>query len=105
LGDKARSNRLLPDDVAGGTFTVTNAGMYGATASTPIIAQPQAAILGVHAIVKRPWVVDDEIVIRHVSTFGVSFDHRLIDGHTAVGFLHLIQEYLADTNKLLLHLR
>jgi len=105
LGEKARTNRLMPDDVAGGTFTVTNAGMFGATASTPIIPQPQVAILGVHAISKRPWVVNDQIVIREISTFGLSFDHRLNDGHTAVQFLHRIHEYLADTNRLLLHLR
>lgn len=105
LGTKARTNRLVPTDVEGGTFTVTNAGMFGATASTPIINQPQVAILGVHAIVKKPWVVDGEIKIRDISTFGMSFDHRLIDGHTAVQFLHRVHEYIADTKKLLLQLR
>jgi 2-oxoglutarate dehydrogenase complex dihydrolipoamide succinyltransferase (E2) component len=103
LGEKARKSQLVPDDVSGGTFSVTNAGMFGATASTPIIAQPQVAILGVHAIVKRPWVVNDEIVIREISSFGLSFDHRLIDGHTAVKFLHRIHELLADPNQPLLH--
>jgi 2-oxoglutarate dehydrogenase E2 component (dihydrolipoamide succinyltransferase) len=105
LGEKARSSRLLPDDVAGGTFSITNAGMFGATASTPIINQPQVAILGVHAITKRPWVVDGEIVVRDIGTFGLSFDHRLIDGHVAVQFLHRVHEYLSDPNRLLLHLR
>ncbi len=105
LGNKARTNKLLPDDVAGGTFSLTNAGMFGATSSTPIINQPQVAILGIHAIVKKPWVVNDEIVIRNISSFGLSFDHRLIDGHTAVQFLHRVHEYLADTRKLLLQLR
>jgi len=105
LGDKARTNRLTPDDVSDGTFTLTNAGMFGATASTPIIAQPQVAILGVHNITKRPWVVDDEIVVRNISSFGLSFDHRLIDGHTAVQWLHLVHEYLADSSRLLLQLR
>ena len=105
IGDKARANRLKPDDVAGGTFSLTNAGMFGATASTPIISQPQVAILGIHAIVKRPWVVNDEIVIRHISSFGMSFDHRLIDGHTAVQFLHRVHEFLAEPSKLLLQLR
>ncbi|RME25596.1 MAG: dihydrolipoyllysine-residue succinyltransferase, partial [Candidatus Zixiibacteriota bacterium] len=105
ISDKARENRLTPDDVADGTFTVTNAGMFGATASTPIIAQPQVAILGVHAVVKRPWVVNDEIVIREISSFGMSFDHRLIDGHTAVQFLHRVHEYLADIKRLALMLR
>lgn len=105
LGEKARRNRLVPDDVSGGTFSVTNAGMFGATASTPIINQPQVAILGVHAIVKKPWVVNNQIVIRDISSFGMSFDHRLIDGHTAVQFLHRVHEYLADPKKLVLHLR
>ncbi len=105
IGRKARENKLTPDDVSGGTFSVTNAGMFGATASTPIINQPQVAILGVHAIVRRPWVVDGEIAIRHISTFGMSFDHRLIDGHVAVQFLHRVHEYLADPRGLVLHLR
>lgn len=105
LGEKARTNRLIPDDVSGGTFSITNAGMFGATASTPIINQPQVAILGVHAIVKRPWVVNGEITIRDISSFGLSFDHRLIDGHTAVQFLHRIHEFLAEPKKLVLHLR
>lgn len=105
LGEKARTNRLMPDDVSGGTFTLTNAGMFGATASTPIISQPQVAILGIHAITKRPWVVNGEIVVRDISSFGMSFDHRLIDGHTAVQFLHRVHEYLADTRRLLLNLR
>jgi pyruvate/2-oxoglutarate dehydrogenase complex dihydrolipoamide acyltransferase (E2) component len=105
LGEKAKNNRLLPEDVSGGTFTVTNAGMFGATSSTPIINQPQVAILGVHAIVKRPWVVNNEIVIRDISSFGLSFDHRLIDGHTAVQFLHRVHEYLAHPTQLLLQLR
>jgi len=105
LGDRAKRGKLSPDDVADGTFSITNAGMFGATASTPIISQPQVAILGVHAIVKKPWVVDDEIVIRHISSFGMSFDHRLLDGHTSVQFLHRVHEYLADPRRLLMNLR
>lgn len=105
LGQKAHAGQLAPDDVTGGTFTLTNAGMFGATASTPIISQPQVAILGIHAITKRPWVVNDEIVIRHISSFGLSFDHRLIDGHIAVQFLHRIHEILASPAKMLLGLR
>ncbi len=105
LGEKSRTNRLLPDDVSGGTFSLTNAGMFGAGASTPIINQPQSAILGIHAISKRPWVINDEIVIRHISTFALSFDHRLIDGHEAVQFLHRVHEFLSDLKKLMLYLR
>jgi pyruvate/2-oxoglutarate dehydrogenase complex dihydrolipoamide acyltransferase (E2) component len=105
LGEKARTNRLKPDDVSGGTFSLTNAGMFGATSSTPIINQPQVAILGIHAVVPKPWVVDGQIVIRNISSFGLSFDHRLIDGHEAVQFLHRVHEYLSDLNKMTLHLR
>lgn len=105
LGEKARTNKLVPDEISGGTFSLTNAGMFGATASTPIINQPQVAILGIHAIVKKPWVVNNEIKIRDISTFVVSFDHRLIDGHVAVQFLHRIHEYLSDSNRFLLQLR
>ena len=79
--------------------------MFGATASTPIINQPQVAILGVHNIAEKPVVRDGEIVIRHMSTFGLSFDHRLIDGHTAVHFLHRMIGYLENPTSLLLRLR
>lgn len=105
IGERARRNQLSPDDVSGGTFSLTNAGMFGAMGSTPIINQPQVAILGIHAIVKKPWVVDDEIKIRHISNFGLSFDHRLIDGHTAVQFLHRVAGFLQDPASMVLHLR
>ncbi|MBD3403220.1 hypothetical protein GF420_10025 [candidate division GN15 bacterium] len=105
IGEKARTNKLTPEDVSDGTFSLTNAGMFGATGSTPIISQPQVAILGIHQIVKRPWVVDGEITIRDISNFGMSFDHRLIDGHTAVQFLHRVHEYLADARRLMMNLR
>ena len=105
IGEKARKNQLTPDDVSGGTFSITNAGMFGSSFSTPIINQPQVAILGIHNIMKKPWVINNEITIRNISTFGLSFDHRLIDGHTAVKFLHRVHEYLADTRKLLMQLR
>ena len=105
LGEKARKDQLKLDDVQGGTFTLTNAGMFGATASTPVINQPQVAILGIHNISEKPVVRDGQIVIRHMSTFGMSFDHRLIDGHTAVQFLHRVIEYLEEPTRLLLRLR
>ena len=89
-GNRARLDQLRLDEVQGGTFTLTNAGMFGATASTPIINQPQVAILGIHIISEKPVVRDGQIVIRHMSTLGLSFDHRLIDGHTAVHFLHMV---------------
>jgi 2-oxoglutarate dehydrogenase complex dihydrolipoamide succinyltransferase (E2) component len=94
LGDRARSERLTPADIEDGTFSITNAGVYGALNSTPIISQPQVAILGVHAIQKRPVVRDGQIVIRDMMNLGMSFDHRLIDGHYAVQFLRRLITYL-----------
>jgi len=104
-GNRARLDQLKLDEVQGGTFTLTNAGMFGAAASTPIINQPQVAILGVHNIAEKPVVRGGEIVIRHMSTFCLSFDHRLIDGHTAVLFLHRLIRYLEHPTGLLLGLR
>lgn len=94
LGDRARTDRLTPADIEDGTFSITNAGVYGALNSTPIISQPQVAILGVHAIQKRPVVRDGQIVIRDIMNLGMSFDHRLIDGHYAVQFLRRLIIYL-----------
>jgi 2-oxoglutarate dehydrogenase complex dihydrolipoamide succinyltransferase (E2) component len=102
LGARARQEKLLPDEIAGSTFTLTNAGMYGALASTPIINQPEVAIMGVHKIQKRPVVRDDQIVIRDMMYLTLSFDHRLIDGHTAVQFLRKVCERLEDPYELLL---
>jgi 2-oxoglutarate dehydrogenase E2 component (dihydrolipoamide succinyltransferase) len=94
VSDRAHANRLTPDDLQGGTFSVTNAGLFGATASTPIINYPEVAILGVHKISPRPAVVDNAIVIRPMTTLAVTFDHRWIDGHTAVQFLSRVKEIL-----------
>ena len=94
LGDKAREDKLTLDDIQGSTFTLTNAGMYGALASTPIINYPEVAILGIHMIQKRPVVIDNQIVIRDMMTACLSFDHRLIDGHYAVQFLHRIKYFI-----------
>jgi 2-oxoglutarate dehydrogenase complex dihydrolipoamide succinyltransferase (E2) component len=96
LGDRARAERLYPVDIEDGTFSITNAGGYGALNSTPIINQPQVAILGVHAIQKRPVVRDGQIVIRDMMNFGLSFDHRLIDGHYAVQFLRRLITFIED---------
>jgi 2-oxoglutarate dehydrogenase complex dihydrolipoamide succinyltransferase (E2) component len=102
LGDRARSERLMPADIEDGTFSLTNAGGYGALNSTPIISQPQVAILGIHAIQKRPVVRDNQIVIRDMMNFGLSFDHRLIDGHYAVQFLRKLIGYIEEPELLLL---
>jgi len=102
LADKANSDTLGMDEITGGTFSITNAGGMGALASTPIIAKPQVAILGVHKIVEKPVVRDGEIVIRPILNFGLSFDHRVIDGGYAVQFLRLMIEYLEEPDRWLL---
>jgi 2-oxoglutarate dehydrogenase E2 component (dihydrolipoamide succinyltransferase) len=99
IAAKARDKRLLPDDVQGGTFTITNPGGYGTFHGTPIISQPQAAILGTYAVVKRPWVVQDElgadvIAIRPMMNLTLTYDHRLVDGALAGRFLRDIREKL-----------
>jgi 2-oxoglutarate dehydrogenase dihydrolipoamide succinyltransferase (E2 component) len=99
LAARARDKKLLPDDVQGGTFTITNPGGYGTFHGTPVISQPQAAILGTYAVVKRPWVVQDEqgadvIAIRPIMNLTLTYDHRLVDGALAGRFLHDLREKL-----------
>jgi pyruvate dehydrogenase E2 component (dihydrolipoamide acetyltransferase) len=96
---RAREKQLLPDDVQGGTFTITNPGGYGTFHGTPVISQPQAAILGTYAVVKRPWVLQDEegqdaIAIRSIMNLTLTYDHRLVDGALAGRFLHDLRERL-----------
>jgi pyruvate dehydrogenase E2 component (dihydrolipoamide acetyltransferase) len=99
IAERARSKQLLPDDVQGGTFTITNPGGYGTFHGTPVISQPQAAILGTYAVVKRPWVVEDEdgqdaIAIRSMMNLTLTYDHRLVDGALAGRFLRDLRERL-----------
>ncbi|HEV8140994.1 MAG TPA: dihydrolipoamide acetyltransferase family protein, partial [Pyrinomonadaceae bacterium] len=99
LADRARTKQLKPDEVAGGTFTITNPGVFGGLFGTPIINQPQVAILGVGKIEKRAKVLttpdgEDYIAIRHMAYFALSFDHRIIDGADAERFLAYIKEHL-----------
>jgi 2-oxoglutarate dehydrogenase E2 component (dihydrolipoamide succinyltransferase) len=99
IAQRARNKQLLPDDVQGGTFTITNPGGYGTFHGTPVISQPQAAILGTYALVKRPWVVQDElgedvIAIRPIMNITLTYDHRLIDGALAGRFLRDLREKL-----------
>ncbi len=104
LAKRAREKKLLPDELTGGTFTITNGGVFGSLLSTPIPAYPQSAIFGMHAIRKRPVVIDDEIVIRPMMYVALTYDHRVIDGREAIGFLLHIKEYIEDPDKLLLEL-
>ncbi len=101
---KARDGQISLDDMAGGTFTITNGGTFGSMLSTPIVNFPQSAILGMHNIVKRPMVVGDEIKIRPMMYLAVSYDHRIIDGSDAVRFLVAIKERLEDPSRLLIGL-
>ncbi len=104
LATRAREKKLLPDELTGGTFTITNGGIFGSLLSTPIPAYPQTAILGMHAIKKRPVVVDDQITIRPMMYVALTYDHRVIDGKEAVGFLARIKDFIEEPDKLLLEL-
>lgn len=101
---RAQDKRLLPDELAGGTFTITNGGVFGSLLSTPIPAYPQTAILGMHAIKKRPVVVDDQIAVRPMMYVALSYDHRVIDGREAIGFLARVKDYIEEPDRLLLEL-
>ncbi len=104
LATKAREGKLSMDDMQGGSFSITNGGVYGSLLSTPIINPPQTAILGMHNIQKRPIVVKDEIKIRPMMYIALSYDHRIIDGKDAVGFLVKIKHLLENPERLLLNL-
>jgi 2-oxoglutarate dehydrogenase E2 component (dihydrolipoamide succinyltransferase) len=100
LADRARKNKLKPDEISGGTFTLTNFGSYDNLSGTPIINQPQVAILGTGAVRKKPAVLEtpdgDVIAIRHIMILSLSYDHRVIDGALAGKFLHKVKEILEN---------
>ena len=102
LAALARDGKLLPDHLTGGTFTISNGGVYGSLMSTPILTPPQSAILGMHKIEERPVAVDGQVVIRPMMYVAVSYDHRLIDGEQAVTFLVKIKERLEDPSRMVL---
>jgi 2-oxoglutarate dehydrogenase E2 component (dihydrolipoamide succinyltransferase) len=102
FGDRARNGKITPDDMAGGTFTISNGGVYGSLMSTPILNPPQSGILGMHKIEKRAVVVDDAIVIRPMMYLALSYDHRIIDGREAVSFLARIKELVEDPRRMVL---
>ncbi len=101
-GQKAQAGKLDMSDLMGGTFTISNGGVFGSLLSTPILNPPQSAILGMHAIEKRPVVVDDEIVIRPMMYLALSYDHRIVDGKGAVTFLKTIKELVENPVRILL---
>ncbi|KAF8348699.1 dihydrolipoamide succinyltransferase [Amanita rubescens] len=102
LGKKARDSKLTLEDMSGGTFTISNGGVFGSLYGTPIINLPQAAVLGMHAIKEKPVVVNGQIVIRPIMVVALTYDHRLLDGREAVTFLVKVKEYIEDPRKMLL---
>ena len=104
VGQKARDGKITIDDLQGGTFTITNGGIYGSMLSTPILNPPQSAVLGMHNIIERPMVIDGSIVVRPVMYLALSYDHRIIDGKEAVSFLKTIKECLENPKRLFLNL-
>ncbi|MDQ4126674.1 MAG: 2-oxoglutarate dehydrogenase complex dihydrolipoyllysine-residue succinyltransferase [Actinomycetota bacterium] len=102
LATKAREGKLTLEDLRGGTFTITNGGIFGSLVSTPILTMPQVAILGMHKIQERPVVVDGEVVVRPMMYLALSYDHRILDGAEAVSFLVRIKELIEDPESLLL---
>src|SRR5438046_8720401 len=101
---KARDGKIAVSDLQGGTFTLTHGGVFGSMLSTPILNYPQSAILGMHAIQKRPVVRDDQIVVRPMMYVALTYDHRLIDGRDAVLFLVHVKECIEDPQRLLLEI-
>ena len=102
FSDKIKSNQLAISDLEGGTFTISNGGVYGSMLSTPILNPPQSAVLGMHAIQDRAVVRDGQIVIRPMMYLALSYDHRIIDGREAVNFLKKIKEYIEEPEEMLL---
>lgn len=101
LAIKARDGKITPDDMSGGTFTITNGGVFGSMMSTPIINPPQSAILGMHNIVERPVAIDGKVEIRPMMYLALSYDHRIIDGRESVGFLVKVKEMIENPERML----
>ena len=104
ISEKARDGKLTIEDLQGGTFTISNGGVYGSMLSTPILNLPQSGVLGMHNIVERPVVIEDEIKIRPIMYLALSYDHRIIDGKESVSFLKMIKENLEDPRRLFLNI-
>ena len=104
LGQKARDGKITIEDLQGGTFTITNGGIYGSMLSTPILNPPQSAVLGMHNIIQRPFVVNGNIEARPIMYLALSYDHRIIDGKEAVSFLKIVKESLEQPKRLFLNI-
>ena len=103
LAIKARDGKITIEDLQGGTFTITNGGIYGSMLSTPILNPPQSAVLGMHNIIERPMNINGEVKIRPVMYLALSYDHRIIDGRESVGFLVHIKEALENPAEILMN--
>jgi 2-oxoglutarate dehydrogenase E2 component (dihydrolipoamide succinyltransferase) len=101
LATKAKNNKLTVEEMGGGTFTITNGGIFGSMMSTPIINVPQSAILGMHNIVERPMAVNGQVVIKPMMYLALSYDHRIIDGRESVGFLVTVKQLLENPSLML----
>jgi 2-oxoglutarate dehydrogenase E2 component (dihydrolipoamide succinyltransferase) len=101
-GKKGREGKIALDDLSGGTFTISNGGTFGSLLSTPILNPPQSAILGMHKIQDRPMAINGQVVIRPMMYLAMSYDHRIVDGKEAVGFLVKIKDAIEDPSRLLL---
>ena len=102
LGNKAREGKITIEDLQGGTFTITNGGIYGSMLSTPILNPPQSAILGMHNIIERPIALNGKVEIRPMMYLAVTYDHRIVDGREAVTFLRRVKELIENPARLLL---
>jgi 2-oxoglutarate dehydrogenase E2 component (dihydrolipoamide succinyltransferase) len=103
MASKARSGKISIDEMSGGTFTITNGGIFGSLLSTPIINPPQSAILGMHNIVERPVAIQGKVEIRPMMYLALSYDHRIIDGKDSVGFLVHVKHFIEEPLQLLFH--
>jgi 2-oxoglutarate dehydrogenase E2 component (dihydrolipoamide succinyltransferase) len=101
LAIKARDGKMTPEDMSGGTFTITNGGVFGSMLSTPIINPPQSAILGMHNVVERPVAINGKVEIRPIMYVALSYDHRIIDGKESVGFLVKVKEMLENPERMI----
>ncbi len=104
IAGRAQTGKISMDELTGGTFSITNGGIFGSMMSTPILNQPQSAILGMHAIQQRPMVINGEIIVRPMMYLAMTYDHRIIDGKDSVQFLVTVKAQLEDPSRLLLQL-
>ena len=104
IARRARENKLKPDELQGGTFTITNGGVYGSLLSTPIVNPPQSGVLGMHSIQNRPVAIGDQVVIRPMMYVALTYDHRIVDGREAVGFLRRIKDAIEEPTRMLIEI-